>query len=321
MNKLFNKFFWCFSAAFIFASLHYQRSFPFDTKVTFWNACFNIFFVQFQIFMANRHHCFVVSQKRCSCYVEWTQLYHTNKMICNTLESPSFRLQREIQPMLIYYLVLTWNSNISFDIIMPSNFFPPYAIEPNLFTPLSKHRRQYSQRKNVISATKKDINLQHNFKPTNNLLNKSFRSFPSQKNIFFYLLNSTQPPPTSLRKTHHSHSIHSFHSFIHSSSFTINLYIPFNQQHFVVKFHPFLNQTNNQPTSQQPNPPIHQFINSSNSSNSTTNISPFNSFFNNSFFNNILCLFWQIWFCIDQKFNKHHNKHQQILFFFFFFLV
>ena len=38
-EQAFNKFFWCFSAAFIFASLHYQRSFPFDTNVTFWNAC------------------------------------------------------------------------------------------------------------------------------------------------------------------------------------------------------------------------------------------------------------------------------------------
>ena len=192
-------FFWCFSAAFIFASLHHQRSFPFATKVTFWNACFNIFFVQFQIFMANRHHCFVVSQKRCSCYVEWTQLYHTNKMICNTLESPSFRLQREIQPLLIYYLVLTWNSNISFDIIMPSNFFPPYAIEPNLFTPLSKHRRQYSQRKNVISATKKDITLQHNFKPTttNNQQQppqQIFSIFSFSKNISCSTQHNNHPP-------------------------------------------------------------------------------------------------------------------------------
>ena len=155
---------------------------------------------------------------------------------------------------------------------MPSNFFPPYAIEPNLFTPLSKHRRQYSQRKNVISATKKDITLQHNFKPTTISSTNLFDLFLLKKYILF---NSTQQPPTSLRKTHHSHSIHSFHSFIHSSSFTINLYIPFNQQHFVVKFHPFLNQTTNQHLNNQ----IHQFINSSNSSNSTTNISPFQLIF------------------------------------------
>ena len=150
-------------------------------------------------------------------------------------------------------------------------------------------RTIYFQASTTIFATKKRVlcnqkrhqpttQFQTNQQPTTNnkLLNKSFRSFPSH---FLPLqLNPTQQP-TSLRKTHHSHSIHSFHSFIHSSSFTINLYIPFNQQHFVVKFHPFLNQTNNQPTSQQPNPPIHQFINSSNSSNSTTNISPFQLIF------------------------------------------
>ena len=48
----------------------------------------------------------------------------------------------------------------------------------------------------------------------------------------------------------------------------------FTHQHFVVKFHPFLNQTNNISTTKSTNP-----SNSSNSSNSTNNISPFQLIF------------------------------------------
>ena len=95
----------------------------------------HIFFVQFQIFMANRHHCFVVSQKRCSCYVEWTQLYHTNKMdwwFAIPSNSQVFDCKERFNHC--WYDL----GNSSFD-IMPSNFFPSYAIDLNSFIPLSDH--------------------------------------------------------------------------------------------------------------------------------------------------------------------------------------
>ena len=178
---------------------------------------------------------------------------------------------------------------------MPSNFFPPYAIEPNLFTPLCKHRRQYSQRKNVISATKKDITLQHNFKPTNNQQQppqQIFSIFSFSKNISCSTQHNTTTTHLSKKDTSFHfipfHSLIHFqciiHSFIlrHSQStyifLLINNILLSNSIHSSIKQPTNISTTKSTNSSIHPIHPIHPIQ------------QPIFRLFN-SFFNNILCLF------------------------------
>ena len=142
---------------------------------------------------------------------------------------------------------------------------------------------------NIRNQKKRDLCNQKRHHPTtqfqtnNNLLNKSFRSFPSQKIHFFYLFNSTQQP---LRKTHHSISFtHSIHSFILRHSQSTYIFLLINNILLSNSIHSSIKQTTNQHLNNQ----IHQSTNSLIHPILPIQQPIFRLF--NSFFNNILCLF------------------------------